>query len=71
MVVIAGGGTAAFMSSRDSVSKAATTKKAVPPLEFGPSDLTMISNQSVARSLTVSGTLVAVNQTTVKAKVAE
>lgn len=70
MVVIAGGGTAAFMSSRDSVSKAATTKKAVPPLEFGPSDLTMISNQSVARSLTVSGTLVAVNQTTVKAKVA-
>ena len=60
----------AFMSGRDGISKAAIPKKAAPPLEFAASDLTMLSNQSVARSLPVSGSLVAVNQTTVRAKVA-
>ncbi len=69
VVVIAGGG-AAFLSGRAGVSKAAMPKKAAPPLEFSAGDLTMISNQSVARSLPISGSLVAVNQATVRAKVA-
>lgn len=70
IVVIAGGGAAAFMSSQGGVSKAAMPKKTAPPLEFSAGDLTMISNQSVARALPISGSLVAVNQATVRAKVA-
>lgn len=44
--------------------------KTPPTLEFSSGDLTMLSNQPVTRSLPVSGTLVAVHQTIVKAKVA-
>ena len=46
------------------------TRKVAPPLEFSAGDLTMISSQPVVRSLPVSGSLVAVNQTIVRAKVA-
>jgi RND family efflux transporter MFP subunit len=48
----------------------ASTDKPVATLEFGASDLTSLSMRPVARSLAVSGSLVAVNQAVVKAKVA-
>jgi RND family efflux transporter MFP subunit len=52
--------------------QAATKDKGKPvaTLEFGPSDLTSITTRPVERSLAISGSLVAVNQAVVKAKVA-
>ena len=44
--------------------------KPTPTLEFGAGDLTRVTAQSISRSLAVSGSLVAVNQAQVKAKVA-
>lgn len=69
-VVIAGAGAAALVPGRGGASKAAIPKKAPPTLEFSPGDLTMLSDQPVTRSLPVSGTLVAVHQALVKAKLA-
>jgi membrane fusion protein (multidrug efflux system) len=44
--------------------------KPVATLEFGPTDLTSVTVRPVERSLAISGSLVAVNQAVVKAKVA-
>ena len=67
-VVLVGAGVA--VSSRGAASKAAGQDKPAPTLEFAGSDLTTLSARPIARSLAVSGSLVAVNQATVKAKVA-
>ena len=63
-------GSALAMSGGGGAPKAAVTDKPQPPLEFAQSDLTAIASRPIARSLAVSGSLVAVNQATVKAKVA-
>jgi len=68
-VLVIGVGVAIGMTSFDA-PKAAVTDKPVAALEFGPSDLTSLTTRPVARSLAVSGSLVAVNQAVVKAKVA-
>ena len=65
-VVLIGGGVVA--SGRG--TKTDNRDKPAPTLQFGGSDLTSIASRPVARSLAVSGSLVAVNQATVKAKVA-
>ena len=69
-VAIAAVGAAALLPGRGGVSKAALPKKGPPTLEFAPGDLTMLSDRPVARSLPVSGTLVAARQALVKAKLA-
>ncbi len=56
--------------SRGSTPKSATDDKKTPTLEFAAGDLTSIASRPIARSLAVSGSLVAVNQAVVKAKVA-
>ena len=61
---------AAALVARGGSTKAATKDKPAPTLEFAASDLTSITSRPIARSLAVSGSLVAVNQATVKAKVA-
>lgn len=66
-IVIAGAGVLA--SGRLGSSKAAPSKE-TPTLEFGAADLVTLTSRPVARSLAVSGSLVAVHQATVKAKVA-
>ena len=68
VVLVVGGAVA--MSGAGRAPKAAVADKPQPPLEFAQSDLTAIASRPVARSLAVSGSLVAVNQATVKAKVA-
>ncbi len=68
IVLLIGGGV--FASGRGSAPKAAMKDKPAPTLEFVASDLTSITSRPIARSLAVSGSLVAVNQATVKAKVA-
>ena len=69
LVAIAIGASVAVFGRGDA-PKAAPKDKAAPTLEFAASDLTSITSRPVARSLAVSGSLVAVNQATVKAKVA-
>ena len=60
------------MTLRGTAAKPATSgnDKPVATLEFGASDLTTLATRAVSRSLAVSGSLVAVNQAVVKAKVA-
>ncbi len=70
MIVVA---LAAFAGTglRSGASKAAAKETpAAAPLEFDASDLTQLASRPVARALAVSGSLVAVNQAIVKAKVA-
>ena len=50
--------------------QAAVKDKTAATLEFGPGDLTSLTTRAVERSLAISGSLVAVNQAIVKAKVA-
>ena len=69
LVVIAIGASIAVFG-RGAAPKAAPKDKVALTLEFAASDLTSIVSRPVARSLAVSGSLVAVNQATVKAKVA-
>ncbi len=66
-LVVAGG--VALASLRPS-ARPDDKDKPTPTLEFGASDLTRLATRSVARTLAVSGSLVAVNQAVVKAKVA-
>ena len=68
VALVIGGGVVA--TSRGSASKIDGKDKPTPTLQFSGSDLTALASRPVARSLAVSGTLVAVNQATVKAKVA-
>ena len=68
VLLVLGGGFA--MTSRGNAPKTASNDKPTPTLEFGASDLTTIALHPIARSLAISGSLVAVNQATVKAKVA-
>jgi membrane fusion protein, multidrug efflux system len=58
------------LSGRGEATKAAVKDKPIASLEFNSSDLTSITTRPVAHSLAVSGSLVAVNQAMVKAKVA-
>ena len=71
-VLLVAVGVAAGMAVRGGAPKPATTDKdkSVATLEFGAGDLTSLSTRPIARSLAVSGSLVAVNQAVVKAKVA-
>jgi RND family efflux transporter MFP subunit len=69
-VLVVGVGVAIGMTSFGGAPKAAVADKAVATLEFGASDLTSLTTRPVARTLAVSGSLVAVNQAVVKAKVA-
>lgn len=66
VLVVAGG--VALASMRPTGKK--DEEKPIPTLEFGGNDLTRLSTQPIARSLAVSGSLVAVYQAVVKAKVA-
>ena len=68
LVVVVGGVAAAI--GRGGAPQAATKDKPTPTLEFGANDLTSIIDRPIVRSLAVSGSLVAVNQAVVKAKVA-
>jgi RND family efflux transporter MFP subunit len=68
-VVLAVAGVATVIG-RGSAPMAASQDKPTPTLEFVASDLTAISQRPIARSLAISGSLVAVNQAVVKAKVA-
>ncbi len=70
VLIVAVVGGAIALSARGGASKAAVGDKPQPALEFAASDLTSLASRPVARSLAVSGSLVAVNQATVKAKVA-
>lgn len=70
VVIVLVVGSVAAAIGRGSAPKAATQDKVAPTLEFGSNDLTAISQRPIARSLAVSGSLVAVNQAVVKAKVA-
>jgi len=70
VVIVLVVGSVAAAVGRGSAPKAATKDKVAPTLEFGANDLTAISQRPIARSLAVSGSLVAVNQAVVKAKVA-
>ena len=69
VIVLVVGGVAAAVG-RGSAPKAATKDKPTPTLEFGANDLTSVTDRPIARALAVSGSLVAVNQAVVKAKVA-
>ncbi len=51
------------------ISDAAAEKAAAPTLEFGAGELTTVEPKSLPRWLPVSGTMLPVNQATVKAKV--
>ncbi len=53
-----------------STQAAAAKDKPVATLEFGPGDLVSVSTRPIQRSLAISGSLIAVNQAIVKAKVA-
>lgn len=66
VLLVAGGVVASGRGSTKTDNK----DKPAPTLQFGGSDLTSIASRPIARSLAVSGSLVAVNQATVKAKVA-
>jgi len=68
VLVIGTGGVLTF--GRGSATKAALAPKPVAALQFGPGDLTRVQSKPVERMLAVQGSLVAVNQTIVKAKVA-
>ncbi len=70
VVLVAGGVAAAALGGRAGTSTAAMPKKAPPTLEFTAGDLTRLEDRALSRSLPVSGTLYAVNQAVVKAKVA-
>lgn len=73
VIVVAGVAvTVVAMAGRQGAPKAALTDKdkPAPTLEFASADLTSIASRPIARALMVSGSLVAVNQATVKAKVA-
>jgi len=70
VVLLVGIGALAGMAGRSGSAKVASTDKPVATLEFANSDLTSLTMRPVARSLAVSGSLVAVNQAVVKAKVA-
>lgn len=67
VLVVAAG---VFAAGRGRAAKPGSTDKPVATLEFGAGDLTSIVSRQVSRALAVSGSLVAVNQATVKAKVA-
>src|SRR5450432_1236470 len=69
-VIILAIGAFVVLSGRGAATKAAVKDKPVSTLEFSASDLTSITTRPVSHSLAVSGSLVAVNQATVKAKVA-
>ena len=68
MIAIIAGAVALRIGKRDA-AKAAPDKQAVA-LQFGMDDIAYIESRPLARWLPVSGTLQAVRQTTVKAKVA-
>ncbi len=61
---------ATFAGCGGSPQAAAPKDKPAVALEFGPGDLTRVSMRPIERSLAVSGSLIAVNQAVVKAKVA-
>ncbi len=68
IVLVVGGGLA--LAGRGGETKDGSKDKPAIALEFGAGDLTALESQPIARTLAVSGSLVAVNQATVKAKVA-
>ena len=70
VVLVVGIGLLVALAGRGGAPKAATNDKPVATLEFGAGDLTSLITRPVSRSLAVSGSLVAVNQAVVKAKVA-
>ena len=61
---------AVFGFGRGAAPQAATSAELAAPLEFVASDLTALAARPITRALPISGTLVAVNQAQVKAKVA-
>ena len=69
-VLVLAVGSAIALSGRGGATKAAVKEKPLPTLEFAANDLTSIASRPVARALAISGSLVAVNQAVVKAKVA-
>ncbi len=72
-VLLAAGGTAAFVVSKNSAARSAdTAKKNAPPvtLEFTASDIATVGLQPLVRTSSVSGTLTPFNQAVVKATVA-
>jgi RND family efflux transporter MFP subunit len=70
LLLLAAAGGRAFMKSRPTAQAAPAQAQAAPPLEFLPSDLMTVQPRNLLQTLTASGSLRAISQVSVKARVA-